>query len=153
MNSAIRAEPTADETRFIVERLREADREELDATAWELGDALVQRLQAITAFQYVAYAKGAPAAIFGAWPLWPTVWSVYAMGTDNFPALGMTKFIRRRMVPVLLDMGARRAECASIAGHHTAHRWLEALGAERECTMLGYGKRGEAFHRYVWLVR
>lgn len=149
----IRAEPTKAETQHVVANLRDLDREEIEATSWDLGQNYVHSLQMIRAFQYVAYAGDDPAAIFGAWPHWPGVWNVYAFGTDAFPARSLTKFIRRSMIPTLLEMGAHRADCASLDSHHVAHRWLERLGARRESVMPGFGKNGETFIRYVWHVQ
>ena len=145
-------QPTREALAYIVANLREQDRLELDATTYALDDGYVGHLWALRASQWVV-SDGLPAAVIGAWPRWPGVWGVYAFGTDAFEsvALTLTKHVRRHMIPAMLRAGCHRAECASIESHHRAHRWLERLGAKREGPpMLGYGKRGEAFIRFVW---
>lgn len=150
MSSARRTDPTPEALAHIVQNLRAPDLEEVAATSYDVWPSVWERLCAVRANQSVWEVDGVPAAVMGAWPLWPGMWTVYAMGTEAFPAVTMTKFALRVMVPALMESGARRAECASIATHTVAHRWLEGLGAHRESEMPNYGKGGETFYRYVW---
>lgn len=145
-------EPSTRALAHIVRNLRDLDREEIGAVRFELWPDLLNQLCAIRDFQWVWAVDGEPASILGAWPMWPGVWSVYAMGTDAFPARAMTKHIRRVMMPAMIEAQAHRAQCASIATHETAHRWLEGLGARRESVMPGYGSGGETFINFVWTL-
>lgn len=136
----------------ILANLRASDRRELEATNWSL-DGLAERVMNTQDFAFFAAHRDTPAALIGAVPMWPKVWSVFAFGTDDFQKVGLrlTKFARRYIIPAVLNSGAHRMECASIEGHDEAHRWLEALGFHRECSMMCYGRDGETFYRYVML--
>ena len=76
--------------------------------------------------------------------------SVFA--TDEWPrvVLGMTRFIRQRIGPMLLGPAFNafdRVQADSIAGHTEAHRWMAAIGARPE------GREtinGHEFIRFVW---
>lgn len=149
MNSAIRVEATPQRLAHIVLNLRRCDAEEVGAVNWSMDD-LLDKLMAVRSFQWVWEVDGAPAGLMGAWPAWPNVWSVYAMGTDAFPGRAMTKFALRHMMPAMLDVGAHRAQCDSLATHDQAHRWIEGLGGRRESVMPGFGSRGETFIRFAW---
>lgn len=135
---------------YVVEHMRASDRREIEATNWTL-DGLAERVMDAREFAFFASHRGRPAAVIGAVPMWPGVWSVFAFGTDDFKACGLrlTKFARRFIIPAIWNGGGHRMECASIEGHDEAHAWLEALGFYRESEMQSYGKRGETFYRYV----
>ena len=92
-------------------------------------------------------------AVVGAVEILPGGWSVLMFSTDEFPkiALSLTRFIKKRMIPLMIGWGARWAECRSVEGHDQAHGWLEVLGAKRDRDpLLNYGKNGETFFRFAW---
>lgn len=134
--------------------MREWDRREVFATRWD-DDPNILAMDTMRwgNLTRVAWNGERPVAVIGAIEIWPTVWSVWMYGTDEFPSvgLGVTRFVRDTLIPEIIGAGFRRAECKSLEGHTDAHRWLEALGARREGEpLLNYGKRGETFHTYVW---
>lgn len=137
---------------FVVANMRACDRREIEATNWNL-DSLAEQVVMLREFAFFASHRGRPAAVIGAAPMWPGVWSVFAFGTDDFQRVGLrlTKFAARFIIPAIEGSGGHRMECASIDGHDEAHRWLESLGFHRECSMPRYGRGGETFHRYVRL--
>lgn len=138
---------------FIVDRLRERDRREIFATRWDDDPAsLVSGLLAGGEFGWVAGVDGLPIAAFGAVPTWAGNWQVWMFATDDWPkvALGVTRFIRKVMIPTLEKVGCHRAECRSMEGHDVAHRWLKSLGAHKESELSHYGRDGETFHLYCW---
>lgn len=137
---------------YVADRMRDDDRREIFATRWaDSPSQLAVDCLAAPGFKWVAH-DDQPIAALGAIPRWPGVWSVWMFATDEFPRIGatLTRFVRRRMIPMLLEAGAHRAECLSIEGHDTAHRWLEFLGAKRSEPIMGLGKSGETFYCYSW---
>lgn len=139
---------------YLAHNMREWDRREVFATRWDDDpNILAMDVMRWGSFAHVAWSGNRPVAAIGAIEAWPTVWSVWMFGTDEFPkvGLGLTRFVRNTMIPAIISKGARRGECKSIEGHDEAHRWLESLGAVREGAPLqNYGKQGETFHTYVW---
>lgn len=135
---------------YIAANMRASDLREIEATNWSM-DGFADRVMLAREFAFFASHRGRPAAVIGALPMWPRVWSVFAFGTDDFGACGLrlTKFARRFIIPAIWNAGGHRMECASIEGHDEAHRWLEALGFHRESEMHSYGRGGETFYRYV----
>jgi hypothetical protein len=101
---------------------------------------------------FVFHHAGRPAAIVGATEMWPGVWCAWLLATDDFPhvALGLTKFVKRGMIPYLVENGAHRCEARSIDGHSQAHRWLRLLGASQEARLRRYGRNGEDFLVFRW---
>lgn len=136
----------------VAEKMREADKREIYAMRWNESPAEVARDCALAgSFAWIAGLER-PIAAIGATPLHPGVWSAWCFGTDEFPQIGyrLTRFVQRVMMPALVECGAHRAEAWSIEGHTEAQRWLELLGARRECTRQGFGKHGQDFHCYAW---
>jgi hypothetical protein len=141
---------------YVAMNMREWDRREIFATA--ITDNPVDFAKIIANWGgpgWVAYKDLEPVVAFGAAPLWKGVCSVWAFGTDRFPEVGLsvTRFMRKTMAPMLIEMGVHRAECKSMEGHTEAHAWLESLGLSREAEHPGYGSNGETFYTYARLHR
>lgn len=138
----------------IVHKMRAKDREEIFATQWSndpwaFGNAVLRSGE----FGYVLHADdGEPVVCGGAVPLWNGVWSVWMFATDRFDEISLSthRFAKRVFFPGLEYAGYHRLECRSLATHHTAHKWLESLGAYRESEVSNYGKNGESFVLYCW---
>jgi hypothetical protein len=134
--------------------IRACDRVEIEAgmARYDAAD-LASRVIAFSRFGGVAMTDdGTPAAVVSAAELYPGVYQVSMFATDDWPqvARGMTRWIRRTMIPAMLAAGGHRAECRSIAGHETAHRWLESLGFLREAVLPDCGRGRETFFQYAW---
>lgn len=143
----------------VAAEMRPRDRQEIFATRFDDGENieslhdLAGQLLAHSRFGAIAVGEdGVAAAAVGAAEMWPGVWSVWMFATDAWPRhyLRVTAFIRRQLIPALLAAGARRAECASLASYHSAHRWLTYLGARPEAYLTAYGKNGEDFILFCW---
>lgn len=146
-------EPTEAALLHVAENMRADDAREIFATRWsDYPDDVVRSILGTPWPRYVFAFDGFPTCAIGAMQLWPGMWSVWMFATDDWPrvALSVTKHARRVMMPDLVKAGARRASCASLDTHHSAHRWLESLGAEFDATMPGYGKGGETFFLFSW---
>lgn len=137
---------------YVADNMREWDRREVFATRWDddasgLCDAIIAGGE----FGWVA-GQDLPVAAFGAIPTWQGNWQVWMFATDRWPevALGVTRFIKKVMIPALEESGCHRAECRSMEGHDVAHRWLESLGADKESELPHYGRNGETFYLYRW---
>lgn len=137
---------------YITDNMRDWDRGEIFATRWDDDNAkLVDGILAGGEFGWVA-GLDKPIAAFGAVPVWNGVWQVWMFATDEWPkvALGVTRFIKKVMIPTLEEVGCHRAECRSMEGHEVAHRWLEALGAHKESELPHFGRDGQMFYLYCW---
>jgi hypothetical protein len=137
---------------WIARNMREWDRREIFALRWDDDPRGVAESACQSGdTSWAALVDGIPAVAWGALPMWPGVWSMWAFGTDNFPhaCLKVTRMIRRVIIPALVSAGARRAQAYSMAGHDDAQRWLESWGAKRESTAPGFGRGGEDFYLYV----
>ncbi len=98
--------------------------------------------------------KNIPVAIGGALELRPRVLTLLFFATPEFAGVyaPLTRFIKQRLFPPLVAAGAHRIEAVSMESHTDAHRWIEALGLEKEGPpMRGYGKRGESFQQFAWV--
>lgn len=138
---------------YVADNMREWDAREIFATRWTDDRAdLAAAVLACGEFGWVAGDGGLPVAAFGASPSWNGVWQVWMFATDDWPkvALGVTRFIKKVMIPALEEVGCHRAECRSMEGHVVAHRWLEALGAHKESELKHYGRDGQTFYLYCW---
>jgi hypothetical protein len=92
-----------------------------------------------------------PVAALGGTEMWRGTWSVWMFASERWPevAVEATRFARRVLWPELQRLGARRAECRSLAGHRVAHRWLLHLGARVEAVYPAFGRDGETFVGFV----
>jgi len=148
------AKINADDLDWVARRMRRQDMDEIYATRWNDDPAeLCAGLLAGGDFGWVAgNDNGTPIAAFGAVPAWPGVWEVWMFATDKWPeiALGVTRFVKRVMIPSLEDVGVHRAQCRSKHDHLVAHAWLESLGAYKESELRNYGRNAELFYLYCW---
>jgi hypothetical protein len=147
-----RASARPDLLSFVAHNMRDWDRREIFATRMDDDvDALVKAAAGCGDVSWVA-GDDEPIAAFGCAPMWPGVWSMWLMATDNFPQIGfrVTRLITRSIVPMLFAAGAHRLEARSMEGHTDAQEWLEVIGAKREATHKGFGRDGQDFHVYVW---
>lgn len=137
---------------YIARNLRERDAAEVLATSVTDPDSLAVETFQAGPFQWVAWDRDTPVASIGARCLWAGVWGVWAFGTDLWPrvVLSLTRHVRRVMIPSLLENGVHRAQCAALASHEDARRWLSSLGAKPEATLRGFGRGGEDFVIYAW---
>jgi len=148
---------------YIVRNMRQIDRDEVFATGYPMpadsetsDDELMvqQTYDAATrdGCGWVASLDGEPIAVIGITMLWPGVASVWMYATDSWEkiALALTRWARKAIFQIMSDANIHRAQCWSLSGHDTAHRWLRHLGASEECVSPGYGRDGETFHLFGW---
>lgn len=135
---------------YICRNLRAADAREAWATRDdEDTDRLAMEIaQHWGPGSYCARATdGTPVALIGYTERWPGVWCCWMLATDRFPEVGkgLTRWVKRSMLPSLIERGAHRIEAYSIDGHDTAHRWLRFCGAVEEARLRRYGRNGEDY--------
>ena len=146
-------EPSLPDLLYIVYNMRASDRREIFACrASDSADELAMAALSWGKFAWVAHHGDKPVAFIGAGQMWPGVWAVWMFATDDFRQIGfgLTKFVKRAMIPAVRQAGAHLAICWSIEGHDEAHRWLRCLGATAGEPIAGYGKNGEAFIPFTW---
>ena len=145
----------------VARAMRAWDRREIFACRWDDdAEAFARGLFALCDTQGAVWAAGraGPAgrdsavAIVGGVEQWPGCWSALAFATDEFEdiAFGLTRRVRREIIPWMVRAGARRVECRSHAGHLKAHRWLAALGARCEARHAEAGRDGADFLTFAW---
>lgn len=138
---------------YICRNMRAADKREASATRYtDDPDSLACEI--ITSWGpglWCAFADDhTPVALIGYTERWPGVWCCWMLATDRFPEVGkgLTRWVKRSMLPSLIERGAHRIEAYSIEGHDTAHRWLQFCGATREARLRRYGRNGEDFFAF-----
>ncbi|MEX3008350.1 hypothetical protein [Hoeflea sp. TYP-13] len=139
---------------YVAANLRAWDREEIYCQL-----PLGTKPEAIAAHSlavgeaWTAFYKGLPMAAFGFQTISAGVLTGWAYGRDGMerciPAI--TRFVFTYKVPEWLEAGITRIEVRTIETHVSAHRWLEAAGAERICALDQWGRDGERFHLYAWV--
>lgn len=149
---------TTGDLEYVIANWRDSDRDEIMAQWWNDDDASYAQVTArvletvgVVHVTRTAWLDGKPVIIWGAIEISPTVWQVFAFGTDDFAkaAKYVTKHIKRVLIPTLRSRGANVAKCWASVDHVTSCRWLEFLGATSRCE-LPVGKGGEMFRLYVW---
>lgn len=101
----------------------------------------------------ISWVNGRPAAVAAFTQHHPGCWEVWMFGTDAFEkaALPLLGWVRREAIDILANVEAHRLQCDSKSDYVSAHRMIEAMGAERESVLRRYGKDGSDFIRFVWL--
>jgi hypothetical protein len=138
----------------VTAHLRESDRRECFATRFHDDPAeLAREIDSYRplALSWLVCINQEPVASLGAILVWPGHWNVWAFGTSRWgqAARAITKHVRRVMIPMLLEIGAKSVAAYVHAAHTQACAWLEFLGAKG--TLLSkWGKNGEDFVLYRW---
>jgi len=144
----------------VVGTMRQRDKDEIYATTWTNSSVkFTERMMALSlgmggggAYARIIVHEGEPVCAVGAIEARPGVWSAFMFASDNFHKvqLFVTKYVRQRIMPYVVEQGAHRVECQSKADYLEAHEWLRrSLGAEGESILKGYGKNGEDFVTFV----
>lgn len=139
----------------VAANMRAEDAREIFATRWsDDPHNLTNHCLPAEDFAWVFGDEDGPIAVVGAVPSWPQVWSVFMFATNRFAkiGLGLTRHVKRVMIPAMVDVGVHRASCYSIEGHDEAHRWLKVLGASIGHSCKFFGKGGETFHCFEWTL-
>lgn len=140
----------------IIVRMRPLDHREVYALRWyddEDVDSLANEMLRLAPFCWVVTATdGEPVYAFGVRDLWPGVCTLGGFGTQRWrDALWpVTRFTRRLLKMTLGDGYVHRIECVALAEKIDSHKWLEWLGAERECVLRAFGRGREDYIRFVW---
>lgn len=146
---------TAEQVYEVALAMRQRDFDEISALNFaddrdELAELLARRYIGDDSIM-CASLGGKPICIGGTINARPNVISLLFFATDEFPkiGLGVTRFIKKRLMPRLERAGIHRFEAVSLDGYHEVHAWLNLLGLEAETEPLrGFGKNGEAFRYF-----
>lgn len=134
--------------------MREADKREIYGIRFHSNPIWVSR-EIIQASHIAAIAehKGKPAAVIGACELWPSTWSLFSLGTDDWSkcVISLTRYALRTLKPHFLTHGATRVQCESHSSHIEAHRWLAALGGKPQ-TLHRFGRDGSDYLQFTWVI-
>lgn len=145
-------EPSHAELLHVCRNLRAKSREEIfgifDGTVEDLARGFRGR-----GVQWVGYHAGRPAAILGAFPEHPGVWSMYGFGTDDWIKIwrAVTRTALRDLMPDIRARGAHRIHSLTLSDHKDTHRWIGLLGATHETPMPAYGKEGQDYTMFAWV--
>jgi hypothetical protein len=140
---------------WLVQNLSQRDYDEVMAVQFnEDPQPLVDRIMVSKGFTWLATLDGRPVAVFGAMCLWPTHWSAFAFGTDEYKKviISISRHVRRFCVPALINFGVRMVECYVAADYTQARNWISGMipGVQEECVIREFGKNGESFVMIVW---
>ena len=147
--------PAYGDALYVCRHLRAQDRAEVLATHWttdpsELAQPIAMSRQELS-WCFLGL-DGEPIALLGAHQLWPGMWAPWAMATPRFEEIGwsVTRFVKRTMIPRMVELGFNRAECRTLETNVQAQRWLERLGAVRESENPRVGRDNQTFYTYVF---
>lgn len=138
---------------YVARHMRALDRRELFAfDATENPEKLARDLTWYEQFHWGAFIDWQPVTIISAVEKAPTLWHVGMFSTDAWPkvALNCTLFYKQVIYPTLEKLGCNRAECRSYIAHKAAHRWLQIIGAKRECIIHDVGLRRDSYVQFAW---
>ncbi len=143
---------------FVARNMRDADRREIFATRWtDDADTLADDCLFCAPLAWCAWSPDAPevpVAVFGLSPARPGVFQAWLFATDDFfrVAKRVTRFAKQHIMPACRAARTHRIEALSIAGHESAHKWMEkSFGATKEADHPGFGRRAEMFHTFAWI--
>ncbi len=152
----IRPTETRAEIAYVVENMRELDRDEVMATLRHPDQMRVipSYISDCATKCWTATWHGQPVAIFGVVSLWPGVGQLFCFGTDDWGhgLYSMTKFLKKRIIPEMEALGLHRTECKAKRDRGDVARWLTGLGAECEGTLKHYGNDKSDFTVYAWTL-
>ena len=137
----------------VLRAARSADADELRAQVFNDGiDALADNFLRSRGFKFCLGLPGEPVACVGVEEIHPRVWQAWMFATDDFPLIagGVTRFIRRHVIPAVERLDAHRCHAIAAQDNTPACRWLEVLGAKKEAILARYGRDGETFVMYRW---
>lgn len=142
---------------YIAANMRSADRAEIfcqlpnDVNERDVG--LLSYEGAMPDWRFSAWNKNSPAAAFGFQWLNAATLLAWAWGTDGFPRCAPA--IGRHILALkdeAAEAGVRRIEARALTSHHVAGRWMVRLGANPACELKQFGRNGESFTLYEWLL-
>jgi hypothetical protein len=143
---------TPEDVGYIAERMRPHDRAE--RLALSHGDDAVQAALQFLNHPHLAVTvwKGTPIAVIGVVFPHPGVASTIFFATDQFAhvALATTRFIRRKLFPILLNTGIHRLQvCTMTTPDSPPATWIRSFGAHQEAFLYKYGRNQENFSLYT----
>lgn len=152
------SEATPETVRHVALNMRTRDYVEFSAVSFlegreALADNLVERFGNSPEIHVGFTADDEPACVGGTIMTRPNVISLLFFATDRFPEIGLpiTRYIRKQLLPRLIEAGVHRIEAVSISNYSETHAWLETIGLSRETGPLyGYGKDGETYLQFAW---
>lgn len=63
----------------------------------------------------------------------------------------VSRYVTEDLIPFLMeDTDFHRVETRVMASYRRSVRWIESLGAEKECDLPGFGRGGEQFIQFAW---
>lgn len=144
---------TLEDVTYVAQRMRPHDRAE--RLALSHGDDVVGAAVRFLDMPHLAVTvwKGTPISVIGVVFPHPGVASTIFFATDQFRhvALATTRFIRRKLFPILVSTGIHRLQVCSMVNPDDpqAHDWIRGFGAGQEAVLRQYGRNGEDFRLYT----
>lgn len=144
---------TRAELSYVCHNLRAQSHDEIFGATELDPDQLVEVMYRRPSINFVGYYDGAPAAILGAYRMHGDTWGFFGFGTDDWGKIwrSVTKVALKELFPEVKRIGWQRAQCVCLASNAEVHKWLEFLGATKECVMRSYGKDGEDYAMFAWI--
>ncbi len=147
------ANPSLSEMIFVCQNMRPESRQEIFGLFPGTPEQLAAYLDAAGGYKWVGYHRNWPTALLGAYPIRQGVWGLFGFGTTAWRSVwrSVTVTAKRDMMQAVLDAGAHRAECMTLADHEETHKWLNYLGATERTEMPKAGRNGEDYVMFAWL--
>jgi len=142
---------------FIAANMRKADRQEIFC---QLPEGTESRIVGVYShdtseprWRFAAFYNGQPVMAYGFQWLNAATLLAWAWGTNDtrrcIPKVGRHILSLREEA---IEAGARRIEARSLKTHKTAARWLQKMGASPIADLRQFGRNGETFVLWEWLL-
>lgn len=145
---------------YVVRRMRQMDRKEIFSLRHSRDDeSLIAEMVGVDVagacpFHY-AVARAhvfRPVALMQLVMMTPVAGAVNLFATDEWRVIArdFTRFVREVFVPDCIKAGLTRVEVRALASWRENCRWLESLGAVRECEVKGFGP--SPYVQFAWTL-
>lgn len=113
-----------------------------------IGQALFQVCQE-SGYSWIFSRDDQPIAFYGCHQVMPDIWAVCGFRTDDFYKVKftVTRFIKKRIIPILMSVGARKV-ISLVRGN--GNEWLQSLGAKHLATYKEWGQDGSDYTMLCW---
>ena len=143
---------TIEGVNYVNRRMSSLDLLEIGAISFTedpeiIGQQLFQMCE--NGYAWIFSRDGKPEAFYGCHEGIPGIWFVCGFRTDDFHKVKFTvsKFIKKRIIPILMGQGARKA-ISLVRGQ--GNEWLQMLGAKPLVTYKDWGKDGSDYTLLCW---
>jgi hypothetical protein len=136
-------------------RMRKEDYEEIYlGSGYANPLVLAEHIYKTALFGSIFYDKGTPKGVMSFHATIPGVWNVGFFATDDWGSIftSASIYAKKLVNKAVTSKLVRRVEARSLYSYTQAHKWLEWLGAKKECELKDWGLGGQTYYLYCWKI-